>query len=128
MSETDSTVGVITGIDGIDANDIDKDIRKKWVRQLQDELETLTGLEEVVVASAAPDFTEVLLVAVIDSEESYSGYTIDHNLRSLSQLIRHTLSDDVYASANILEPEVIPPEKDGQTYKADTYEITVYYP
>lgn len=128
MNNTES-VGVITGIDGTDVNQINSEHRKEWATGVCEELEQIEYIEEAFIDSMTRNYSSVTIAAEVANTELSSGYEITANLRSISQHIRHTVANNKYASANILENTIESPTKlRNNMYNTCFYFITIRYP
>jgi hypothetical protein len=74
-------------------------------------------------------YTDVTIVAELNHSENFKGFKIQSNLKSVGQRIRNTVDNDKYASANIMDNIIIPPELiEDDIYEGFYYFITVKYP
>lgn len=123
-------IGGIKEIDGINISDIDKSNRKEWSDSLCDKLEeNIEPIVDSFVDSANRNHTNVTVVAELDHTENFRGFEIQYSLKSVGQKIRSELEDDKYASANVVDNIISPPELiEDNIYEGYYYFITVKYP
>ena len=131
MSDSEPEVGAITEIDGVKATEITKNVREDWVSELSDKLEDISAVTEVIVDIASENWQEVDLAVELSHEplNQLDGIVITANLKSIGKQINNIVKNDTYASANIVENTVTPPELiNNNRYKNPYYIVTVSYP
>lgn len=122
-------IGGIKEIDGVDIKDIDVSNRKEWSKDLCKKLEDIDPIVNSFIDTANQSHTNVTIVAELDHSDNFKGYKIQANLKSIGQRIRYILENDKYASANIMDNVISPPELiEDDIYEGYYYFITVKYP
>lgn len=129
-SNSDKNIGAITEVDGVDIDDVDKDLRREWAGKLVSKIENMTGVDDVGIEDANKWFTSVRLFIEMQATQTGSQYNLKVDPRSFSQKLRHLLDDDLYVSANLMDSEIEGPDpvEHGEGYQNKYYFVEVYYP
>lgn len=126
MAKEDKKIGVITEIDGKSSNQISEEDRKKWAKELCRKLENLEGVTQAFIDDY--HMSDFRIAAELEAKEMHDGFKILPELRVLGKNIKEVVDDDKYASANIVENTIEPPEKSEAYHNSKYYLISISYP
>lgn len=130
-NQTNTTIGVITAIDGDTPSE---DARKKWANNLRQKLGQLDGVIDTNTTKIDQYGNRYIITLTVPATTEYTynnqeRYTLNINPRSMGQRIRHVINNDTPANANIFDTTFESPNSLGNGYHdSNTYKIVVCYP